>query len=467
MSIAQNESSQQSLSPRYKYSDKQIQLAVDIKCGLKGAFLDLYKGAQKVLSDKEDPKVENIQQALYIATVLMGASTQYYLNLFPCYWYISIGESGGGKTFTNLIISNTLSKIETQNRCWPIKMPGSREGLYRRLDSTRDDSVPNPNVFVYWDEGLAGLKRIWPYGDVENISPTGPLVETLLGSYGGCEELAEISTKDPEKSCKRIVNPRILFTINGQPNVYTAILNSNNFLGNGLYHRCHVFDFIGDDLPETLDGFLQGIDDKINTPTSLHSDYLSSINKILKDIDKPIVWAKKGNVPKPDYDFLNDYRELLTYLNENSLDNHALAISEQYKNRTRKRFSTYAWLHAFGCGRDKLAKEDTNFASLSLGLHYQNILNRVKTRSKNDCGELDLIEYVYEKIKNYFDKKRTGPEREYILNLVRKKWSTKFKIQDTDKALEFLIKSEYISAYNTKNKPFYRPTSAIFNLEKQ
>ena len=125
MIIPQNEPSQQSFGLQkdnqehlfenvnlYNYSQKQQEIAVDLIKVLCGDWRQLYEGAQQILSGPVERPSNYIQQSLYIASAIMGFATQNYLNVFPCHWFICIGESGSGKSLANVIIEKTLYNIK-------------------------------------------------------------------------------------------------------------------------------------------------------------------------------------------------------------------------------------------------------------------------------------------------------------------------------------------------------------------
>jgi hypothetical protein len=152
-------------------------------------------------------------------------------------------------------------------------------------------------------------------------------------------------------------------------------------------------------------------------------------------------FVQKGRLPKPkSHDFHEDYHELMEYLNANNHEYHARAIAEQYKNRSKERFHAYAWLHAWGCNRDKPDDKDVTVASLFLSLHYQNILNRIKFLPKSNLHDYDLIKYIYHSIKIKPEIKRM-----YITNKISKNQSfSKFDARAIDRAIAYLVSENYI-----------------------
>lgn len=388
MTISQNEPSQQLkllTTSSYDHSAKQKHLMTDIGSIMKGSLSDLYLGAMELFSGSSIDSGEFQQQSLYVALAVMGCSTQDYLNLFPNHWFICIGESGSRKTLANQIIKNTLIQID--NKCYPINMPASREGLYTRLN-WEQGGVQKPSVIIEFDEGLTKLSKLWANQRPETNGSLTTLMETLLGAFGAPSELGEITNKDPAKSSKAIINPRIALTVNGQGISFSRALDSDTFLDNGFYHRCLVFDFLGDTQEDTLDDYLS---DKKNSLLIMDKGRLSYLNKILSN---PALLETRGATPSTDYNFKNDYYELLHYLNINSLPLHASAIIAQHKNRMPSRIRTMAWLHAWGRGAKRWETVDVTFAYMVGGLHYQNILNRLKHAPLDDTTDFELMSYI-------------------------------------------------------------------------
>lgn len=467
MIIPQNEPSQQSFGLQkdnqehlfenvnlYNYSQKQQEIAVDLIKVLCGDWRQLYEGAQQILSGPVERPSNYIQQSLYIASAIMGFATQNYLNVFPCHWFICIGESGSGKSLANVIIEKTLYNIKN-NKCWHMAMPASRQGLYSKFNQTKEGSVPNPNVFIDFDEGLnALLTQLWPLNGIECTGPLGPLIETLLKTYGPCSHMPEINNKDPNQSCKRVDFPRIGLTANGQ-NFQLAY--SSRFLEKGFYHRCFVYDFVGKVVPQDMVSFLDDVENTVkNSDLSIGEEYLKSFNsKLFYKLpqNEPVhKFVQSGRLPNPSgHDFHEDYHELMEYLNTNNYEYHARAIAEQYKNRCKERFHAYAWLHAWGCDRKKPIGQDTAVASLFLSLHYQNILNRMKNLPKANLHDYDLIKYIYQAIK-----KKPDIKRMYITNKISKNQSlSKFDGRSIDRAIGYLVSENYI----VQNKRAGFPTS--------
>jgi len=472
MIIPQNVSSQQSFGPQkdnqeylfenvnlYNYSKRQEEIAVDLAGALFGDWASLYNGAQEILSGPVERPSNYIQQSLYIASAIMGFATQNFLNVFPCHWFICIGESGSGKSLANVIIEKTLSAISnvSANKCWHMGMPASRQGLYSKFDQTKEGCVPNPNVFIDFDEGLnALLTQLWPLNGIECTGPLGPLIETLLKTYGPCSHMPEITNKDPNQSCKRVDFPRIGLTANGQ-NFQLAY--SSRFLEKGFYHRCFVYDFVGKVVSQDMDSFLKDTENSVkDTDLAIERKYWEPLNvKFMNAMPLPQGqmfhrFVKQGPLPKPEVeDFHKDYHELMEYLNTNNYEYHARAIAEQYRNRCKERFHAYAWLHAWGCERERPNKDDTSVASLFLSLHYQNILNRMKNLPKANLHDYDLIKYIYQAIM-----KKPDIKRMYITNKISKNQSlSKFDGRAIDRAIGYLVSENYI----VQNKRAGFPTS--------
>lgn len=469
MSISQSRSSQQLSESTdkhlfenlniYTQSQKQIDLAVDLSSSLQGVWAELYWGAQNILSGPSSQSSQvayNIQQSIYIASALMGVTTQNYLNAFPCHWFICIGESGAGKSLANVIIEKTLNKII--NKCWHIGMPASRQGLYSKFDRTKD-GVPTNNVFIDFDEGLnALLTHLWPSNGLENTGPLGPLVETLLKAYGPCSHMPEITNKDPLHSCKRVESPRIGLTANGQ-NFQLAY--STRFLEKGFYHRSFVYDFVGKNIKQDMKSFLDDTENTVkDSDLSIPDNFLSRLNqKFLTEAPGEFIYkfVKAGRLPDPPIeDFHEDYHELMEYLNTNDHEYHARAIAEQYRNRSKERFHCYAWLHAWGSDRDKPNTDDVTVASLFLSLHYQNILNRVKNLPNSKMHDYDLIRYIYQSVRNKPEIKRM-----YITNKISKNQGlSKFDTRSIDRAISYLIQENYIVQSKRSGAPTtYRVSS--------
>jgi hypothetical protein len=473
MIIAQNESSQQGTVNNnfesqfqnislYQYSKAQKQIATDLVSHLSGHWGELYWGAQEILSGEKEQPNNFIQQSLYISTAIMGLSTQNIYNFFPCHWYICIGESGSGKSLCNEIIAKTLIKL--RNKCWPVVMPASREGLYTIFDPQKDGYVPNPNIFLDFDEGLGHLHKLWPSYGAELPHVLSPLIDTLLKSYGPCSFLPEITNKDPAKSSKRVESPRIGLTTNGQN---FTIATSDRFLDKGFYQRSFVFDFVGKIVPKNLDSFLDAAESKnISTELAILDKYWENLNKSFPfefSLQTKIrTYAKKGRLPNPTvgYDFHEDYSELMQYLNKGGHEAHAKALTEQYQNRLTERFVSYAWLHAWGAGRLSPNEQDTTVASLFISLHYQNILNRMLHMPKNNPHDYDLITYIYQCVIN-----KPGLTRSYITKRCSANNAyKKFSSQNIDRAIAFLVKESQIAETKTAGcQTSYRPGKQTLN----
>jgi hypothetical protein len=471
--MPQNETSQQAIAHNniqlqfqnislYQYSKAQEALAADIASKLEGDWGSLYWGAQDILSGNGVQPNNFIQQSIYIATAIMGLSTQNIYNFFPCHWYICIGESGAGKSLANEIIGKTLLKL--RNKCWHVVMPASREGLYTKFDPQKEGYVPNPNVFLDYDEGLGHLLKLWPAFGSEPPSILAPLIDTLLKAYGPCSHLPEITNKDPTKSSRRVEKPRIGFTTNGQN---FQLATSDKFLEKGFYQRCYVFDFVGKVVPQNIDSFLDSAESKNTSSELAISDkYLADLNnKFPYELTlepKIIAYAKKGRLPNPTtgHDFHEDYSELMEYLNKGGHEYHAKAIAEQYRNRLVERFVSYAWLHAWGAGREAPTEADTTIASLFISLHYQNILNRMKYMPKDNPHDYDLITYIYQCVMS-----KPGLTRSYITKRCSANNAyKKFSSHHIDRAIAFLVKESQITETKAAGcQTSYRPGNQTLN----
>jgi len=402
MNISQNEPSQQSfkaiknplqLTNSYKQSESQIKLTTDLSVIIEGAFKDLYLGAMELFSGSETDLSQFQQQSLYVATSVMGCVTQDYLNLFCNHWFICVGESGSRKTIANQIIKNTI--IRTKNKCYPINMPASREGLYSRLGV--EGGIPKPNVFIEFDEGLNKLYKLWANQKPESNSALNGLMSTLIESYGPVQELSEITNKDLTKSSKAVLSPRIALTLNGQGLSFAKAVTSDSFLNNGFYHRCLVFDFVVKETDDSQDNYLN---EDYDSDLLINNKYLDYLNWLIKHEgnlpSKPCIkYRIKGASPRSDYDFKQDYYELLEYLNSNCPPVHTLAIVDQHNSRMKERIKTLAWLHAWGRGAEKWDTIDVTFAYMLGGLHYQNILNRLKNAPLDARNDYHLMKYIY------------------------------------------------------------------------
>lgn len=459
--MTQNEQSQQSseqlkLTNRssYKYSDKQTSLCHEIIKDSKGIWSDICYNALKIFTGTDSPISDFQQQSIYVADMILGCATQDYLDLKPNYWSLCIGESGSGKTVANIIVKESLRRIPN-NTCWNIKMPASEGGLYTALNA-----LPRPCAFIEYDEGLNKLVKLWNNNKPETSGIVSNLLETLMSIYEAGGDLSEVTNKDPSKSSKGIIRPVVSLSITGQALSYARACSVSEFIDKGFYHRCLIYDFIGRESCASFNEYL----DEADTSRSLRLDddkllrLKSKIKVALKTDTQPVeFYIKQGRAPSSSYDFTKDYNELLTYLNELGEEAHARAIIEQYNNRMRDKIKTLARLHAWGRGADTWESDDVTWAMKRAGLHYQNILNRLKNSPIESRNDYLLIKYIYDKV--IFCRKI---EHVYITKLVSKKNGIKhFHSPQIKQAIKYLCEEGLIIEHRfPKTRTYYTPASS-------
>jgi len=371
MSISQNESSQQSFETLYSkwsastdYKDILVQLMSKLAVMIDGAWLEIFKQADVLHPNRP-------QASHYIAMNLVCCGAQGYLATPALNYNIGVGISGGGKSWANLTVTQSLNLLDSS--IFIVAKPKSGDGL-----NSAFHCFPRPNGYFYLDEGLATL--LANVGSKTTNSSNYEAYKGFLSCYGSPSSLLGSKNKDKEKDTASVLYPRLTYNCDGQYSVIASCLSDRQFLEAGYLQRSLYWHFVQPKkvIKSNEMSLLQKSVQVETTTDDLVIRDLSSINKYvlhlytstaLKDMCPPP--SHKAILPLPSHDWTIHYYRFCDVIKD---------VPTLYKqladiNRTNEKIRYLAQLHAWARGSREVEKGDVEVASLIISISYENFID--------------------------------------------------------------------------------------------
>lgn len=376
MIIPQNEISQQSNDELYNlwkqttdYNETLIELMSKLTVTLSGAWLDIYKRAYELHPNRP-------QTAHYIAMNLVCCGAQGYLATPSINYNIGVGCSGGGKTWANLTISQSLKNLKSE--IYTVSKPKSGDAL-----NSAFNCFPRPNGYFYSDEGLATL--LANVGSKSNNSSNYEAYKGFLSCYGSPSTLLGSKNKDKEKDTASVLYPRLTYNCDGQYAVIASCLSDRQFLEAGYLQRSLYWHFLSPKKTHKTEK-ISLLEKSLRVETTADDLYLTckeleSLNKYvkqtytstaLKDMCRPP--SHKQTLPTPSHDWTIHYYRFCDAIKDAPVLYRQLTDIERIIEKNRY----LSQLHAWARGSQSVDIIDVEVASLIISISYENFIDIYK-----------------------------------------------------------------------------------------
>ena len=371
MNISQNESSQQSFEDCYSqwssstdYKDSLVKLMSQLTVMLDGAWLEIFKQADVLHPNRP-------QTSHYIAMNLVCCGAQGYLATPALNYNIGVGMSGGGKTWANTTVTQSLNSLKSQ--IFTVTKPKSGDAL-----NSAFNCFPRPNGYFYSDEGLATL--LANVGSKTTNSSNYEAYKGFLSCYGSPSILLGSKNKDKDKDTASVLYPRLTYNCDGQYTVIASCLADRQFLEAGYLQRSLYWHFVSPKkVIKSNEMSLLQKSVQVETATDdLVIRDLSSLNKYvlhfyattaLKDMCLPP--SHKAILPLPSHDWTIHYDKFCDAIKDVPTLYRQLADI----NRTNEKIRYLSQLHAWARGSREVEKIDVEVASLIISISYENFID--------------------------------------------------------------------------------------------
>ena len=371
MTISQNQQSQQPFDTLYSqwlattdYRDSLVELMSKLAVILDGAWLKIFEQADALHPNRP-------QTSHYIAMNLVCCGAQGYLATPALNYNIGAGISGGGKTWANTTVTQSLNLLKSP--IFTVTKPKSGDAL-----NSAFNCFPRPTGYFYLDEGLATL--LANVGSETTNSSNYEAYKGFLSCYGSPSLLLGSKNKDKEKDTASVLYPRLTYNCDGQYSVIARCLADRQFLEAGYLQRSLYWHFVSPKKENKINqmSLLEKSVQAEKTTDDLVIYDLDCLNKYvlhlytttaLKDMCPPP--SHKKVFPIPSHDWGIHYTRFCDAIKDTPTLYRQLGGTE----RTNEKMRYLAQLHAWARGSLKVEEVDVEVASLIISISYENFID--------------------------------------------------------------------------------------------